>query len=150
MKLLFSIILMGNIVFASSLRLNQIINEKGQKYGVPPVIIKATILTENEEMRWDAINENSDGSFDIGVGQINTIWLDEPATKHFNLTVDKLLNPEINIEVVAFLLSRHIRKKGLNYYAIGCYHNRHPEKQVKWLERFKKHYNTLLSREVVK
>jgi hypothetical protein len=51
------------------------------------------------------------------------------------VTRQSLLDPEVNVYVAALLLSSHIRKRGYNLEAIGCYHSANPVFKNQWLKR---------------
>jgi len=152
MKVLLKIVVIGLLLFgfaeakgkrgfnpyAKVQNFNYAFKKASKKHKVPIDYIKAVILVENTKMDKKAIRKNKNGTKDYGLGQINTIWMTAKETRKLNLTPSRLMNPEVNIDTVAYLLSLHIKKRGLNYNAIGCYHSKTPSKKKVWLKKFKK------------
>ncbi|MBD3799586.1 MAG: lytic transglycosylase domain-containing protein [Epsilonproteobacteria bacterium] len=104
----------------------------GRDFGIDPTLLKR-IATIESGMNPDAINHNKNGTIDIGLMQINTIHLRRLST--IGITRESLKDPEVNIYVAALLLSSHIRKRGYNLDAIGCYHSGNPIYKNRWLKR---------------
>ncbi|GAB6075242.1 hypothetical protein JCM12825_01200 [Desulfurobacterium crinifex] len=73
-----------------------------------------------------AINHNRNGTKDLGLMQINTIWLKE--LKKYGIGEKELLeDPCLNIHIGAWILNKCIAKYGYNWKAVGCYHSCTPE-----------------------
>lgn len=70
-------------------------------------------------MRSNAINFNKNNTYDIGLMQINTIWL--PQLRKYGISKADLFDPCTNIHVGAWILSGLIQRHGLNWDAIGRY-----------------------------
>jgi len=106
--------------------------EAGKTFGIDPALLKR-IATIESSMNPRAINNNKNGTRDIGLMQINSMHLN-PLSK-IGVTQQALMDPEVNIYVGALLLSSHIRKRGYNLSAIGCYHSANPVFKNQWLKR---------------
>jgi len=84
----------------------------GAYYGVSPLILKAIAEVESG-MNPKAINHNRNGTKDLGIMQINTIWLKE--LKKYGIGEKELLeDPCLNIHIGAWILNRCIAKYGYN------------------------------------
>lgn len=113
----------------------------GDKYNVSYFLLKAVAATENESMNPFALRHNTNGTRDIGLMQINTLWIKE--LPEMQLTEAKLYQVETNIEVAAIILSRLIKEKGYSWHTIGMYHSKTPKYKMVWLNRIKKNIITL-------
>lgn len=106
--------------------------EAGSAFGIDATLLKK-IATIESSMNPRAINLNKNGTVDIGLMQINSMHLKR--LTRIGVTREALMDPEVNIYVAALLLSSHIRKKGYNLDAIGCYHSANPIYKNQWLKR---------------
>lgn len=106
--------------------------EAGTAFGIDATLLKR-IATIESSMNPKALNLNKNGSYDIGLMQINTIHLKR--LSKIGVTRQSLMDPEVNIYVASLLLSSHIRKRGYNLDAIGCYHSANPLFKNQWLKR---------------
>jgi len=100
-------------------------NEAGRTYKVPPMLLQAIAWVES---RYDknAKNENTNGSVDMGVMQINSLWL-EPLSE-YGIKKKHLYNACFNINVAAWILRKQISEVGYNWQAVAHYHSRTPER----------------------
>lgn len=69
-----------------------------------------------------AVNKN--GSTDLGLMQINSIWL--PELRKHGITKAHLLDGCSSVYVGAWILSKNIKKYGYTWKAIGAYNSRTP------------------------
>jgi hypothetical protein len=109
-----------------------VFDRAGRDFGIDPTLLKR-IATIESSMNPRALNLNKNGTYDLGLMQINTIHLKR--LSKIGVTREALMDPEVNIYVGALLLSSHIRKKGYNLDAIGNYHSANPIHKTKWLKR---------------
>jgi len=98
-------------------------------------LLKTVALTENESLNEKAIRYNKNGTKDIGLMQINTLWIKELPQLH--LSEKKLKDPKVNIEVAAVILSKLIKERGYSWDTIGCYHSKTKKYKNIWLKRAK-------------
>ena len=89
-----------------------------QSNGIPVDVLKAVAKTESN-FNPKAVNKNSNGSYDIGMMQINSGWL--PKLEAFGLTEASLYDACTNLKVGAWILSNNAKKLGWNWNAIGAY-----------------------------
>lgn len=128
-------ILVGIILTIASLSassFDSIFERAGKDFGIEAALLKR-IATIESSMNPRAVNLNKNGTVDIGLMQINTIHLRR--LSKIGVTKESLKDPEVNIYVAALLLSSHIRKRGYNLDAIGCYHSANPVYKSQWLKR---------------
>ncbi|WP_162917531.1 lytic transglycosylase domain-containing protein [Dongia deserti] len=100
-------------------------NEAGRTYKVPPMLLQAIAWVES---RYDknANNYNTNGSVDMGVMQINSLWL-EPLAE-YGIEQRHLYNACLNINIAAWILRKQINEVGYNWQAVAHYHSRTPER----------------------
>ncbi|WP_180379239.1 lytic transglycosylase domain-containing protein [Campylobacter lanienae] len=82
-------------------------------------LLKAIAITESG-LNPKAINNNSNGTSDYGLMQINSIHL----RRFKDITKEDLFNPSINIYIGAEVLKKCVNRHGLNYKALNCYNGR--------------------------
>ena len=109
-----------------------IFEKAGRDFGIESSLLKRIAMIESS-LNPSAINQNKNGTVDIGLMQINSMHLKRLGK--VGVTRQSLLDPEVNVYVAALLLSSHIRKRGYNLEAIGCYHSANPVFKNQWLRR---------------
>ena len=97
--------------------------EAGQQYGVSPDLLRAIAKAESN-LNPSATNYNNNGTVDIGLMQINSIWANQLGS-----TWDYLFDPCTNVMAGAWILSQCIHDYGYNWQAVGCYHSRTPARR---------------------
>ena len=90
---------------------------------VNPWILRAILRVESA-LKPDAIGKNSNGTSDIGIGQINSIHLKELAT--FGIEPQHLMDACIGTYVAAWHLKKGMMAKGNTWQAIASYHSSNP------------------------
>ena len=93
-------------------------NAASESYGIPVQVIKAVAKTESG-FNAEALNVNKDGSHDIGVMQINSVWL--PTLAKHGIDEEALKDPCTNVKVGAWILANNAKQLGWNWNAIGAY-----------------------------
>lgn len=83
--------------------------------------------------RTNVISPNTDGSFDIGLMQINSSWL--PRLSQEGITKQSLFDPCTNAYVGAWILSENIRQFGPTWIAIGAYNASSPDKRLAYARK---------------
>ncbi len=106
----------------------------GLRYGISPHLLKAIAKAESN-LNPIAMNHNSNGTVDVGLMQINSIWADQ-----LGPTWDRLSDPCTNVMVGAWILSRCIKDYGSSWQAVGCYHSRTPAKRDAYAARIAQIY----------
>lgn len=116
-------------------------------YNIPPIVLRA--LHRQEGGKIGTISRNTDGSFDLGPMQINTINL--PAIKSafpFLTWRHIVYEPCVNVMVSAWFLRQKIDGRGGNLFeGVGDYHSRTPAKRIVYLRSFLRHYDDIRNSE---
>lgn len=107
-------------------------DDAARSFGLDARLLRRIAVIESG-MNPGAVNRNTNGSVDYGLMQINSIHLKRLAA--IGVTKEALMDPQVNIYIGAMLLSSHIRKRGYNLDAIGCYHSANPVYKQQWLRR---------------
>ncbi|WP_145932189.1 lytic transglycosylase domain-containing protein [Yersinia bercovieri] len=92
------------------------------RWNVPEIILEAIIHQESGG-RPDAHNINKNGSHDYGLMQINTINISALKSMGIIDHEQMLMQPCINIQAGAYLLSQKFNKHGYSWRAVGAYHS---------------------------
>lgn len=96
-------------------------------YQAPPDLVRAVIRTEGGKT--GKVNRNSDGSFDMGLMQINSIHLPELAK--YGINQEMLINNEcVNIFIGTFYLQKNILSGKDFWHGVGKYHSKTPSKNT--------------------
>ena len=95
--------------------------EAGQRYQVSPWLLWSIAKSESA-FDPSAINSNRNGTVDVGLMQINSIWAD-PLGK----TWKPINDPCTNVMAGAWILRQCMQDYGYTWKAVGCYHSRTPE-----------------------
>lgn len=95
-------------------------HEAAERYGVDPTLLYAIARTESS-LNPRAVNRNANGSYDIGLMQINSWWL--PRLKKHGITEADLYQPCVSIQVGAWILSQNMQVHGQNWNAVGAYNS---------------------------
>ncbi|MTV41732.1 transglycosylase SLT domain-containing protein [Duganella radicis] len=104
--------------------------EAAARYGVNPYLLYAIAKTESQ-LNPAAINRNNqDGSYDIGLMQINSHWL--PTLRKYGIAEEQLWDACVNIQVGAWVLAQNMRRMGNSWEAVGAYNARNPERRLKY------------------
>ncbi len=89
------------------------------RYDIPVVVLKGVAHVESRHNP-KAVRQNTNGSTDYGLMQVNTRWL--PYIKRFGITEKNIQQPCVNIMVGAWILKQEIIRFGFSWQAIGAYH----------------------------
>lgn len=89
-------------------------------YGLDPWLLMAIAKVESS-FNNVAINKNKNNSTDMGMMQINTIWL--PTLQKFGISPKDLMNPCTSIFVGAWIMAQNIKNFGYNLDGIGAYNS---------------------------
>jgi len=92
--------------------------DAGQYYGVSPQLLWAIAKVESN-FNPKAINRNKNGTYDIGLMQINSSWL--PYLKKHGIDPSLLWDPCYNAHVGAMVLRHCIDTYGYSWKAVDCY-----------------------------
>lgn len=114
-----------------------------KEFGISYFLMKAIALTENADFDNDAIMKNENGTIDIGLMQINSMW--KYWLPEANITHQKLKDPDFNIKIAYTIVSKIIEQHGYSWDSIGRYHSGTPKFKEIWLNKIKKNVSYLAS-----
>lgn len=92
--------------------------QAAQRHQVNPHLLVAIAEVESG-LRARAIGRNTNGSIDIGLMQINTLWL--PELGRYGVSAKDLLDPCVSVHVGAWVLAQKMRRHGNTWTAVGAY-----------------------------
>jgi len=101
-------------------------------YGVNPQLLYAIAKTESS-LNPNAMNRNKNGSYDIGLMQINSSWL--PTLRKYGIDEQRLKDPCTNLQVGAWILSQNMQRMGVTWEAVGAYNARDPGLRIKYAKK---------------
>jgi len=106
--------------------LQKCVNYASIRYGVNPIVIKAIIDVEGGKI--GTLSRNSNGSYDMGVMQINTIHLKAIKNKYPGVGPRELTyKPCINIAIGTWLLKQRIDEAPSYWVGVASYHSKTPK-----------------------
>jgi soluble lytic murein transglycosylase-like protein len=106
--------------------------EAGARYGVNPHLLYAIAKTESS-LNPKALNRNKNGSYDIGLMQINSFWF--PILRKHGIEEKQLLEPCTSIHVGAWILAQNMRRMGNTWKAVGAYNSSKPEIRLRYAQK---------------
>lgn len=126
-------------------RLEYCIGQASSYFQIPELVIKSVYL--NERGKVGAVNKNSNGSYDLGPMQINTVNLDElnRNTKRYISPYEVAFDTCINVYAASWFLRTKILEAGDLWTGVGNYHSKTSKYHNRYLEKIYKNYMTLLS-----
>lgn len=101
--------------------------EAGNYYNVAPWLLWAVGKVESGHNPF-AVNKNKNGTYDIGIMQINSIHLSR--LSKYGITKQKLFDSRTNIYAGAMILRECMDKYGNNWNAVSCYNGMSKENRV--------------------
>lgn len=104
--------------------------EAGSLYNISPRLLRAIAKVESN-FQPDAINRNTNGTYDYGLMQINSSW----ARVLGNDLWSSLGDPCLNVKVGAWILSDCIRRHGYTWEAVGSYNAEKKHKRVRYARK---------------
>ena len=104
--------------------------EAGNRYGINPELLKTIAKTESN-LNQKALNQNRNGTLDIGLMQINTTWLKTAEVNFDNLVEDACYNVMTGARILRQCMDRY----GYNWEAIGCYNAAAKNKRIEYAWR---------------
>ncbi len=103
-----------------------------ERYGVNAYLLYAIAKTESS-LNPRAINRNKNGSYDIGLMQINSSWF--PTLRKYGVDEQQLLDPCVSIHVGAWILAQNMQRMGNSWEAVGAYNARNPELRLRYARK---------------
>ena len=105
-------------------------NDAAARYQVSPVLLYA-IAKHESALNPDAVSAaNPDGSYDIGLMQINSKWL--PTLAQFGIAERHLHDGCTSVHVGAWMLAQNFRRLGFTWRAVGAYNAKNEQKRSRY------------------
>lgn len=118
------------------------IERAAHDYGIHTHLIQAILKVEGGKV--GTMSRNTNGSYDLGPMQINTLWLKEVA--QYKVSKDDLKNnPCVNIYVGTWILSNKISEAGDVWKGVGNYHSKTPRFHKRYLAKVVKAYRDIVA-----
>lgn len=114
--------------------------EAAQYQGIDPVLLLA-IAQHESGLRPQAVNQNGNGTRDIGLMQINSTWL--PTLAKYGIEQQTLMDPCVNAYIGAWILKQAIVRYGSTWLAVGAYNAASRDKQIRYISRIYPIYQRL-------
>ena len=109
-----------------------------QRYSVDKRMLVAIAQTESRLNPAAIGPPNTNGSYDIGLMQINSGWLRSLA--QHGISQSDLKEACTNIHVGAWILATNIQVHGPTWRAVGAYNARTPSKQLLYVSKVQRNY----------
>lgn len=106
--------------------------DAAKKHDVPVELLKAIAQVESNGDP-EAVSHNKDGSENIGLMQISTLWL--PSLARLGVTREKLHDACTNVRAGALILAGYMTRYGRNWLAVEAYNAGYPRKQLFYARR---------------
>ena len=100
------------------------------KYQLDPWLLVAIARVESR-MQPDALRKYDDGSEDIGLMQINSLWL--PKLAQHGIARADLFHHCTSIHVAAWIVATQLFRYGKSWHSIGRYHSATPARNTAWV-----------------
>jgi soluble lytic murein transglycosylase-like protein len=117
------------------------INEAAMTYQVPATMIVSVIKMEDGKN--GEISRNPNGTYDMGVMQINSIWLTKLKEKGISEESVKS-DPCTNVKVGTWILAQGIAN-GDGWVGVGNYHSYTPKHNARYREKIKRIFTQYIS-----
>lgn len=103
-----------------------------QRHNVDVYLLYSIAWVESK-LNPQAIGKNRNGSLDLGLMQINTIWLPELAK--YQIKPESLIDGCTSVYVGAWILAKNIQRYGYTWQAIGAYNSGTPSIGYRYAQR---------------
>lgn len=112
-----------SFLFPALLTAESYYTQAGSYFGLDPQLLWAIAYKESRHSPYIISQRNKNGTYDIGIMQINSSHL--PRLKNqYGISEKDLLNPQINIFIGAEILKMCFDKHGDTQNGITCYNGR--------------------------
>lgn len=103
--------------------------EAASRHRVNPYLLYAIAKTESG-LNPLAVNRNKNGSYDVGLMQINSIWF--PVLRRHGISEEQLYQPCVSIHVGAWILAQNMQRLGNSWNAVGAYNAASPARRTEY------------------
>jgi soluble lytic murein transglycosylase-like protein len=107
----------------ASTNVTQCLQSAAQYHGVNPHLLRA-VLTVESGLNPHAVGKNTNGTVDLGLGQINSMHL--PELQRYGVTQTHLFDPCRASYIAAWFLRRGLDRYGYSWYGAATYHSTTP------------------------
>jgi soluble lytic murein transglycosylase-like protein len=111
-------------------------DDAAMRYQVSSALLYAIARTESG-LNPKAVGRNANGSRDIGLMQINSVWL--PALASHGIGERDLFEPCTNIHVGAWILAAKVSRHGYTWEAVGAYNAANPALRSAYIQKVRRH-----------
>ena len=123
-------------------------NREAERNGLDPYVLLAVMKTENGRPGELALNRN--GTRDLGVMGVNTVWIPGLAKRsgisESALTYRLASDGCANVAAGASILGQRIAEAGSVWEGVARFHSRNPAKQGPYLKRVYGQFKAILAR----
>jgi len=117
----------------------------GRIFNVHPYVLQAISKVEGGKI--GTFSKNSNGSYDMGIMQINTINLPRIKKEFPTISWKKIAySPCVNIGVAAWILSEELKREPVYWKGVGNYHSRTPKYRNIYLKKIHVAYKSVLKK----
>ena len=121
---------------------------EADRNGLDPYVLLAVLRTENG--RPGEVARNTNGTRDLGIMSINTVWLPELArragTSEATAAQQLVSDGCANVAAGAWILKKRIMEAGNVWEGVARFHSRNPEHQAPYLRRVYSRFRDILDR----
>lgn len=103
-------------------------HDAAERFGVNASLLYAIGRTESGLNPLARGKMNANGSYDIGLMQINSSWL--PTLRRHGIDENQLYDACTSIHVGAWILAHNMRRLGNSWDAVGAYNAADPKKRL--------------------
>jgi soluble lytic murein transglycosylase-like protein len=108
------------------------------RFGVDRLMLLAIAVTESK-LNPNAVGpKNVNGTYDMGIMQINSAWLS--TLERYQIGRNDLMGACTNIHVGAWILAQNIQRHGSTWKAVGAYNASTAAKQLNYVSKVQKNY----------
>ncbi|PIP39028.1 MAG: murein transglycosylase [Desulfobacterales bacterium CG23_combo_of_CG06-09_8_20_14_all_51_8] len=104
------------VIFTHSIAFGFCFNQAGETYQISPELLSAIARVESG-LDPSAVSQNRNGSYDLGLMQINSSWKKRLCGRWRHLT-----DPCYNVMVGAWILRQCVDRYGNTWDSVACYH----------------------------
>jgi soluble lytic murein transglycosylase-like protein len=121
------------VAHARTLPFDNCFTSAAANFCVEKRLLQAIAKTESSFNPHAVGPKNSNGTYDMGVMQINSAWLS--TLSRFGIASSDLMGACTNIHVGAWILATNIGTHGATWKAVGAYNASSPSKQMTYVSR---------------
>lgn len=111
------------------------------RYSINKSLLVAIAKTESNLNPLAVGAANKDGSYDVGLMQINSSWI--PTLRKYGISNNDLLSGCTSIYVGAWIMANNISRHGATWRAVGAYNASTNSKRELYVSKVKKNLNAL-------